>query len=350
MSAGSDTLVLRPARPADLGALVRLAESAGTGLTTLPASREALAARIDRSAAAFAAADIAEPGPESYLLVAEDTADGAVVGTTGLFAAVGLENGFFNYRIVRLTKTSRELGVRLDTRLLTLVNDFTGATEVGTLFLAPGHRRGGNGQLLARSRYLMLAEFPDRFAATVLAEIRGWLRDDHASPFWDAIGRHFFRMPFPEADLLSGLGHARFIADLMPRYPIYIDLLPPEAQAVIGKPHDRAQPALALLLREGFRFNQTIDIFDGGPVVEARRDDIRTVRDSAAVTVDRIAPAADGPPTHIACTTRLGDLRVARVRARRDGGGVIIDAAAARRLGAVPGDRLRLAPLDGGPP
>ncbi|MGQ9370650.1 arginine N-succinyltransferase, partial [Azospirillum sp. A39] len=343
-----DTLVLRPVRPDDLDALVRLAESAGTGLTTLPASAEALGARIDRSRTAFAA-DVAEPNGLSYLLVAEDTADGRIVGTSGLFAAVGLEAGFYNYRIVRLTKTSRELGVRVDARLLTLVNDFTGATEVGTLYLAPGHRRGGNGQLLARSRYLLMAGFPRRFADTVVAEIRGWLTADHQSPFWDAIGRHFFRMPFPEADLLSGLGDCQFIADLMPKHPIYVDLLPPAAQAVIGKPHDQAQPALALLLREGFRFCQAVDIFDGGPLVEARRDDIRTVRDSAGAVVERLRPSA-GPPTHIACTADLATVRIARVAARVADGGAELGEADARRLGVGPGDPLRLVPLDGATP
>ena len=70
----------------------------------------------------------------------------------------------------------------------------------------------------------------------------------------------------------------KFIADLMPRHPIYVTLLPAEAQRVIGQVHESSKPALKNLEAEGFRFNGMVDIFDAGPCVGCARDQIRTVR------------------------------------------------------------------------
>ena len=43
---------------------------------------------------------------------------------------------------------------------------------------------------------------------------------------------------------LTGIGKKGFIADLMPKLPIYVNLLSKEAQAVIGEVHDNTRPAL----------------------------------------------------------------------------------------------------------
>ena len=64
-----------------------------------------------------------------------------------------------------------------------------------------------------------------RFGEQVLAELRGVIDDDGNSPFWDAIAGRFFDMSFPEADDFNAIHGTRFIADLMPRTPIYVALL-----------------------------------------------------------------------------------------------------------------------------
>jgi arginine N-succinyltransferase len=45
---------------------------------------------------------------------------------------------------------------------------------VGSLFLRPERRHGGAGKLLAQSRYMLIGIEPEKFAETVLAELRGW--------------------------------------------------------------------------------------------------------------------------------------------------------------------------------
>lgn len=342
MTVLGDDVVVRPVRRDDLAGLIRLAEGTGTGLTTLPACGQALGLRIERSLAAFSSR-AEEADGDCYLMVLEDTATGSVVGTSGIFAGVGLSKAFYSYRILTLTKASADLGVKVDTRILQLVNDYAGATEVGTLYLAPGYRRHGNGGLLARCRYLMMAGFRRRFPELVLAEIRGWQDADGRPPFWEAIGRHFFRMSFEQADLLSGLGNSQFIADLMPKHPIYVDLLPKNAQDAIGRPHEAARPALRLLESEGFRFGRAVDIFDAGPVVDVRRDDIRTVRESREVEIAGLTSARDGLAPHLAATVDMEGFRVTRAVVRpREEGRIDMDAGAARRLGVGVGDRIRI--------
>src|SRR6185295_1467127 len=80
----------------------------------------------------------------------------------------------------------------------------------------------------------------------------------------------------------------KFIADLMPKHPLYVPLLPPDAQAVIGQVHPDTRPALKLLESEGFTFSGMVDIFEGGPVVMTAIDTIRTVRESVHAVVIEI--------------------------------------------------------------
>ena len=60
-------------------------------------------------------------------------------------------------------------------------------------------------------------------------------------------------MEFSKADFLSGTGQKSFIAELMPKHPLYIDYLTPEAQAVIGQVHPQTAPARAVLEAEALR-------------------------------------------------------------------------------------------------
>jgi arginine N-succinyltransferase len=125
-----------------------------------------------------------------------------------------------------------------------------------------------------------MACFPQRFDERVIAELRGFTNEAGLSPFWEAIGRHFFAQTFAHADFLSGVGQKDFIRDLMPKYPIYTATLPEEARAVIGRVHRDAEPALKILLSQGFEPTSEVDIFDAGPLVAASRPSIRAVRES----------------------------------------------------------------------
>ncbi|KJS36391.1 MAG: arginine N-succinyltransferase [Hyphomonas sp. BRH_c22] len=281
----SSAYVMRPSRLEDFDALMELARQSGPGFTSLPVDELILHERLEKSERAFKGLQKRlEYG--KYLLMMEDLRTGEVVGCSAVKAGTGIDQPFFNYRVITLAQASHAAGnKRFDMDALILTNEYVGYTEVGTLFLKPDHRGGGAGRLAAQSRYLLMAAAPERFSENVLAELRGVVDDTGRSPFWECLGRHFFRMDFTEADRLSATTDNQFILDLMPKYPIYVDLLPPEAREVIGRCHSEGVGAYKLLQWEGFQFDRTVDIFDGGPLVAAQRRHIRTIQESRLVTV-----------------------------------------------------------------
>ena len=120
------------------------------------------------------------------ILVAEDTETGEVMGTTALDAAVGLSSPFYTYLLGKQVHSSPKLGIYNVVETLTLTNDYTGVSELCTLFLREQARQGSNGRLLSKCRFLFLAEFPELFDRRVLAEMRGVSDDNGNSPFWNA--------------------------------------------------------------------------------------------------------------------------------------------------------------------
>lgn len=334
--------VMRPIRGSDLDALLGMAQTAGTGFTSLPPVREYLQAKIELSERSFAA-NVERPGHERYMFVLEDRARGRIGGCCAVEAACGLDEPFYNYHVGTTVHASRELQVYNLVPTLYLSNDYTGASVLCSLYLTPEFRAGGNGHLLSRCRFLLMAQFPQRFAAKVIAEVRG-VSDEHGrSPFWEGLGRHFFTIDYGRAEHLVGMGNKAFIAELMPKHPIYTVLLPPESRAVLGKVHPHSAPALRLLERENFRMQGYIDIFDGGPTVEAPLAEIRSIKRS------RIVHAASGAATdtapHLVANTALGDFRCILAELDPAADSAQLSSAQLDALQLRPGDPVRITPL-----
>ncbi|WP_341502221.1 arginine N-succinyltransferase [Gallaecimonas sp. GXIMD4217] len=338
-------LVIRPIASQDLGALVRIAEESGIGFTSLPVNEEKLASKIAYSEASFALGDdTCRQGEQGYLFVLEDTDNGAVVGTTALEARVGQSDAFWHYRLGKVVHSSPKLGVHNELDVLTLCNDYSGVSELCTLFLSEPYRQGYNGRLLSKTRFLFLAEFRQRFSDTIIAEMRGVSDENGDSPFWGWLQDHFFSMDFPKADYLSGLGKKTFIDELMPRYPIYSCLLSDEARAVIGEVHDKTRPALRLLQAEGFRWRGYVDIFDAGPTVECDVDNIHAIRDSKRLPV-RIGDVSQGLTTMVS-NTKLQDFRSTLAKAVILDDVLVMDAETAQALQVSEGDFVRALPFE----
>lgn len=308
---------VRPVRADDLDALHAIAQTTGAGFTNIPQHYEGMAARVGWSLDSFRTT-LEAPGDNLYFLVFADGRN-EIGGTAMLFGEVGVEWPFYSYNIARFAQTSKALKRTIASELLNLTTEFGGASEVGGLFLRDDLRKGGLGHLLARSRYLFIAQHRQRFADRLIAELRGWLDDHGDSPFWDAIGKPFFEMGFPEANRFNTEHGNQFIADLMPKHPIYIAMLPQSARAVMGQPHDRGIPAMRMLEREGFSYGRYIDIFDGGPTMCVHTDHIATVRESA--TGPLIAGAPQTPARHIAAAGQLMHFRSWLTTAERVGEG-----------------------------
>jgi len=330
---------VRPARNQDFEAVYEMAKLTGGGFTNLPPDRGALVAKLSRSEDAFSR-ESDSPEGDLFFFVLENAETGQIRGTCQIFSRVGMQQPFYSYRISTLSQTSRELGRTFRAEMLILCTDFEGCSEVGGLFLHPGERAGGLGMLLARSRYLFIKLHRARFAAKVIAELRGVIDEGGGSPFWDAIAGRFFGMSFQEADEFNGAHGTQFIADLMPKTPIYTAMLPESARSVLGMPHPSGRAAMKMLELEGFNADGYVDIFDGGPTMCAATDQIRSVREARAFT---LSEAKDDESGHKAILA-AGELKdfaacYGRVHPAR-GGAATVDRKSAALLGIAPGDRF----------
>ncbi|MBU2978630.1 arginine N-succinyltransferase [Alteromonas sp. C1M14] len=339
--------IIRPISAQDYSALHQVAVESGVGFTSLPVNETLLRNKISRAEAAFSST-VNAPGNQSYLFVLEDTTTNTVVGTTGIEAAVGLDDAFYHYHVGKVVHASRELNIHNTVDILSVCNDYTGVTEICTLFLREQARGGINGRFLSKIRFLFMMEHRERFSETIIAEMRGVNDEQGRSPFWAWLEEHFFSLDFPTADYLTGIGNKRFIAELMPKYPIYVNLLSKEAQAVIGKVHDKTRPALQLLQEEGFGYRGYVDIFDAGPTVEANLSHIRTAQASRKlpVVIDD-QTAAQGGQTCYIINTSVKDFRaVATDLAVSETNNVaVISRQAAKALNINDGDMVRFAPI-----
>ncbi|PZU17443.1 arginine N-succinyltransferase [Qipengyuania sp. YIM B01966] len=332
------TFRLRSAHADDLEHLYEMAKLTGGGFTNLPPDRKALAAKLERADAAFAR-DENSVADEQFVLVMEDSETGAIRGTCQLMSQVGQKWPFYSYRKTTLTQHSEELGRTVRAEMLNLVTDLEGSSEVGGLFLHPGARAGGLGLLLARSRYLFVAMHRARFADRILAELRGIIDERGGSPFWDGVAGRFFGMSFQEADYFNAINGNQFIADLMPKHPVYIAMLDDEARKAIGMPHPSGRAAMRMLEDEGFAFEDYLDIFDGGPTMTARTDNVRSI--AAARAGKLVATDLDEGDKAILAAGRLGTFRACYgLRSLAADGTLAINPDAARILQLEPGETV----------
>ena len=336
------SFIIRAARPDDVQHIYEMAKRTGGGFTNLPPDRKALSAKLERSASAFARSGD-EVADDLFVFVLENTETREVRGTCQIFSAVGLKWPFYSYRIGALTQHSEELERTFRADILNLSTDLEGTSEVGGLFLHPGERAGGLGMLIARSRYLFIRNHRARFGDRTIAELRGVIDEAGGSPFWDGVAGRFFGMNFQDADEFNAKHGNQFIADLMPKHPVYIAMLTEHARAVIGVPHPSGRAAMRMLEEEGFAWEQYVDIFDGGPTMTVRTDQIRSVReakDSKIVALDdSLGDNKDGKKRLIS-VGNFGDFRTTYGWTDCDGEDIRLDPASAQALGVGEGDTV----------
>ncbi|WP_261875040.1 arginine N-succinyltransferase [Vibrio rarus] len=336
-------LLIRPITAQDRQGLAELAKQTGTGFTSMQDDPIRIEKMIEEGCRAFDSDATLTDG--YYLFVAEDLQQQKLVGTCAVQAGVGLQDPFYSYHLDTTVHSSRELDVYNKVQTLSLSNFHTGCTELCTLFLLPDSRKGYNGHLLSKSRFLFMGQNQQRFDPTVIAEMRGFSDEEGSSPFWEGLGRHFFNLDFAIADKLS-MHDKVFIAELMPKNPIYTNLLPETAQEVIGHTHPHTLPARKLLESEGFRFNHYVDIFDAGPMLESQVQDIRAVREQNTAVVSIATNVSASDTVYLVSNGQVKHFRALATKAVHiEGDNIIMDSALADTLQLKAGDRAPFVPL-----
>ncbi|MBI2191256.1 MAG: arginine N-succinyltransferase [Planctomycetes bacterium] len=331
--------LLRPAQMNDLDGLAKLAEELDS--LNLPADRRELETELENSCRSFT-----EPSSESrFMFVAE--ADGHVVGTSSIFAKHG-KPGFphIYFQVSEVENHSKLVGSRR-LRFLSFHTDEDGPTELGGLVVSRAWRAHPLkvGLQLSMLRFLFIALHRDYFEPRLLSELMPTLREDRTTPLWDAIGAPFTGLSYAMADRLS-IHNKEFILALFPREPICVELLPKEAQAVIGVTGEASKPAERMLLRIGFRFLNQVCPFDGGPHLGALTDSTTAVLESRP-SVFAGEERADLASQALVVSGAGHDLRcvLTGMAVTRDLAEARLEPAAARLLGLEPGSPVWLLPV-----
>ncbi|MGH8809786.1 MAG: arginine N-succinyltransferase, partial [Noviherbaspirillum sp.] len=119
-------------------------------------------------------------------------------------------------------------------------------------------------------------------------------------------------------------------------------LLPGEAQAAMGQVHAEAELPFQILSAEGFEPDEYIDIFDGGPILQAHRNALRTF---AQATPRKVCANDDGGAARSTCliaAAREEHFRavIADCAALEMSDGVMLTSDTMRRLDVLSGDTV----------
>ncbi len=279
----NSSFVIRPVSLSDLKWFNEVSQNAGIGFTSLVPDKKYLASRLKTSIDSFK--QKLPPEQRLYLFVRENLPTHELVGVCGIVACVGHNQPFYNYQISTVLQSCESLDISSMHTILRLVTNYQQASELVSFWIEPAHRGKRISKSLSICRFMFIAQHPEWFGKEIIAEIRGVCDKAGFSPFWDAVGKHFFAMEFKKADRLTMTAGKQYISDLMPREPIYYDLLPPAAQEVVAVAHDKSQAARTLLESEGLKFHNHIDIFDGGPLLTAEIEHIKTLANRKVTTI-----------------------------------------------------------------
>jgi arginine N-succinyltransferase len=337
--------VVRPVETSDVPALEALATAVTPGVHTLPRTRTTIERAVERSLASFAAQP-ERPGEESYLFVLEE-AGGTLAGTAAIAATAGGSGTFFAFRNDVLNQVSRDLDISHDVHALTLCSDLTGHSQLSGFTLQERCTAGTEAALLSRARLLFAAAAPRRFAEKFFASMAGVTDADGRSPFWEALGRKFFQLDFLEAErMIEGARNRTLIVELMPHYPVYVPLLPEAAQAAMGQVHAEGELPFGLLSAEGFEADKYVDIFDGGPILQAHKNALRSF---SYLMARRVAtgPAGSAAEYCLVAAAREQGFRaiVARCASPELSDSVTLPAEAMRALDVAVGDAVHCVKL-----
>lgn len=331
--------VVRPVELADVPVLETLAAVATPGVHTLPRTRTTIERSVERSIASFSShSDV--PSEEAYFFVMEGP-DGAIAGTAAIAATAGASGTFFAFRNDVLSQVSRDLNISHNVHALTLCSDLTSHSQLSSFYLRE-RRAGDSAALLSRARLLFAAIAPHRFSDKFFASMSGLTDADGRSPFWEALGRKFFGLDFLEAErLIEGARNRTLIVELMPHYPVYVPLLPGEAQAAMGQVHREGELPFRILSDEGFEPDEYVDIFDGGPVLRAHKKALRSFSESMACRVGA-GNVGDKAETCLIATVREERFRatVTRCAMPEPGEDIVLSQEVVRSLDTVAGESV----------
>ena len=335
--------LVRPAKIDDVDTLLKLART--VHFVNLPPDKDVIAGKVLRSRKSFNGEYDNDERQRLFMFCMEDTETGNLIGSSMIVSSVSWPGHPHTYLKVRRREFySEDLQGGQVHLTLEFETDETGPSELGGLILAPGYRGHAQklGKTLSMIRFHFIGLQPHQFNERMLAEMMGRISPDSNNLLWDYLGRRFINLSYKEADLFCQRSK-EFMTSLFPTGEIYASLLPPEARNLIAKVGDETKPARAMLEKQGFRYEGDIDPFDGGPYLEALRDEIPLVRATGRYAL----MGSDGGFDQIGIVSFWAEsgFRATRCEFRIDGDQVILPGEVVDVLQASVGAMIGVTPL-----
>jgi arginine N-succinyltransferase len=334
--------VIRQATVEDTPTLLKLAKM--VHFINLPPDPDIITTKIVRSRKSFGG-QLESERDRIFVFVLEDTETGNLVGTSSIISCIswpGHPHVFLKVR--RREHYSEDLQSGQVHVTLQLDTDESGPSELGGLIVGPSYRghKERLGAQLSLVRFHYMGRHRKWFDDRIVAEMMGAVTPDSRTLLWEYLGRRFINLDYSEADGFSQ--HSKeFITSLFPHGEIYASLLPAAARNLIGKVGPETEPAKVMLERLGFKECGHVDPFDAGPYLEARLSDVELVTSTKMATL--AAPAKkNGGRGFVSYEGELG-FRAVRTTLTLNGDEVSIPAAAAKAIGAEPGNEVCVTPL-----
>jgi arginine N-succinyltransferase len=333
----------RAVQEQDLPALIQLAQQAELGVTTLPSKASLIQEKLTWALHSFH-----QPHPQQrayFWFVLEHVDNHELLGVAAMASHIEHTSHRYVFKRIPYQKEYVPFNMIHHDEYLQLSTELNQCSELCTLFLHPKARGLGQGQFLSRARLLFLSQFSDLFHRVMIAEMRGVHQKNRPSPFWEAVGKKFIHKSYQSAEKLAAHQTTEFIEALFPTSPIYMSLLPKAAQKVVGEVHPLTQPAMHILLNEGFQISPYIDCFDAGPIIWAELNQILTLKHRQYYHA-----LIQTQPVHAHACVLLSNTRIENFRATQatiamdphEPSRIIIHAATAQALEIQEGDLLQV--------
>ncbi len=313
-----------------------------------------------------------------FMFVLEDTASPGCLGTSQIVSQMGgpgAPNVCFKLEQREKYSESLKFGIRTTVARLyldesgprrsrgsippgstpapSLYLDESGPTEIGGLIMQPSYRGhpAKLGKFVSLVRFHFVGLHRRLFRPTVLAEMMAPITSDGESLVWDALGRRFIHLSYDEADRFCQYSR-EFMTSLLPAGDIHLSLLPPEVRSQIGQVGQETIPARKMLEKLGFKYENFVDPFDGGPYLFADTDKISVVRDTRKLVLAEPS-AASKVKGHgiVSVLQKDGEFAAVQTAYRLlDGGRISVPADAFDALGGNTGAEAGFTPMDGTEP
>lgn len=304
--------VIRRARMDDAPTLLKLAKM--VHFINLPPDREIITEKITNARASFERAagvnrkqltpkrhsgsgGISEKTAlaELFMFVLDDTENPGCLGTSQIVSQMGGPgNPNVCFKLELREKYSESLKFGTKTTVARIHLDESGPTEIGGLILQPSFRGhpAKLGRFISSVRFHFIGLHRKVFRPTVLAEMMAPITTDGENLIWNAIGRRFIALSYTEADRFCQYSR-EFMTALLPIGDIQLSILPPEVRMQFGEVGKETVPARRMLEKLGFKYENFVDPFDGGPYLFAKTDEISIVRDTRRLELGEPVEKAD---------------------------------------------------------